>query len=233
VIDNVASLVRANSGQQKPIPFKPATWQPILSQWPTAEQVLTDDRFSTAHTDRRRSVDRDGLRALMDTTDITAPDQVLAAFTMVVVWGSGVRSRSYRNLPTALGTADCAEQLSASALACRAGDLVTAYRGMRLPGIGPAFFTKWFAFAGSGGNNKYRPLILDARVWRTLTTTLKITPSDLGYRVSPALRYLAYVKLLHQWADGLCQEGITIDAEQLEFVLFAHNGDALPTGTAV
>jgi hypothetical protein len=64
-----------------------------------------------------------------------------------------------------------------------------------------------------------------------LTRTLKITPSDLGYRVSPALRYLAYVELLHRWADELRQGGITIDAEQLEFVLFAHNGEALPTGT--
>jgi hypothetical protein len=231
VTENIASLVRAHTGEQEPIKFKPTTWQPLLNRWPTAEKVLTDDRFSIGLANQRRAVSRDHLRDLVATTDITVPEQVLAAFTLIIVWGSGVRSRSYRNLPKALSAPDCAEQLRVSALTCRAGDLVSAYNGMRLPGIGPAFFTKWFAFAGSTPGAVRRPLILDARVWRTLNQ-LEVTRRSLGYRTSPAKRYLAYVELLHEWAVELRGQGINVDAERLEFVLFARDGRPLPDGAA-
>jgi 8-oxoguanine DNA glycosylase-like protein len=231
VIENIASLVRARTSEQAPIEFKPTTWQPLLNRWPTAEKVLTDDRFSSKLANQRRAVGRDHLRDLVATTDIAVPEQVLAAFTLIIVWGSGVRSRSYRYLPQALSAPDCAEQLRASALACRAGDLASAYEGMRLPGIGSAFFTKWFAFAGTTPDGVRRPLILDARVWKSLNQ-LGITRRSLGYRTSPAKRYVAYVELLHEWADELRHQGITVDAERLEFVLFAHNRQPLPVGDA-
>jgi hypothetical protein len=225
MIDNVAALARLYTGDQQPIPFKPLTWRPLLAAWPSAADILDNDRFSTTIDQSHRAVSRANLRALVDTTDLADPDQVLRAFTLIVIWGSGVRSRSYRNLPKALNTPNCTAQLSTAALHCRAGDLDAAYRGMRLPGIGPAFFTKWFAFAGVSDSAK-RPLILDARVWRTLIM-LGVTPACLGYRAARAQRYVAYVDLLHTWADELQQAGTAVDAEQLEYALFARNGEPL------
>jgi hypothetical protein len=208
------------------VTFIPATWTPRLRPWPAAEQVLLDDRFSSALANTRRTVTRDQLRTLAAETNLHDPGHVIRAFTLIVIWGSGTRSRSYRNLPRALGSGNCVDQLTSAAVKCRRGELEAAYREMALPGIGPAFFTKWFAFCGVGDGT--RPLILDARVHRTLHRTLGIRRDELGHRASGAVRYRAYVDLLHEWAAQLRRAGMTVDAEQVEFALFAHNGEALP-----
>ncbi len=225
MIERVAAIVE-HTKPQSPVTFIPATWKPRLRAWPAAERVLLDDRFSTAVANDRRTVTREELRALVRDTDLDNPDDVIRAFTMIVIWGSGTRSRSYRNLPRALGSGNCVDQLTSAAVKCRRGELEAAYREMALRGIGPAFFTKWFAFCGVGEGT--RPLILDARVRRTLHRTLEIRSDELGHRASGAVRYRAYVELLHGWAAQLTRAGTPTDAEQVEFALFAHNGEALP-----
>lgn len=221
-------LTCAYASEQAPVEFKPATWTPRLSSWPALERILTDNRYSVDIGSGRRTITRQNVRTAIRAMDLTVSEQVRAAFTLTVLWGSGVRSRSYRNLPRALTAADCVTQLRTAAIACRGGNYGEAYRTMALPGIGPAFFTKWFAFAGHVANNPRNPLILDARVRRTLTQTLSIGADELGgSRVSPATRYVAYIELLHQWADQLRAQGSNVNAEKIEYALFAHNGRPL------
>lgn len=228
----VRQLVEAYAGQnQPPAAFKPRTWSPLLAPWPAAESILWDDRYTKATENGRRTVDRQALRRLVSDSDLDDPKDVISAFTLIVVWGSGVRSRSYRNLPRALGQPDCVEQLTSAAQSCRRGDLAAAHR-ISLAGVGPAYFTKWFAFGGYSAGMEQNPLILDARVWRSLNHTLGIHRNDLAHRASLARRYVAYVELLHRWADELTGDGLSVDAERIEFVLFNHNGRELPAPTS-
>lgn len=230
VLTQVAQLVRAHS-EQSAVEFKSDTWRSILSRWPAAERVLTDDRYSKDVGEGRRIVSRNDLRSVVADMDLAVSEEVQAAFTLVVVWGSGVRSRSYRYLPLALAAPECVDQLRASALSCRAGDFAGAYARMRLAGVGPAFFTKWFAFAGVSSQRVLHPLILDARVRRTLTSTLGVDMRQLGgRRMSAAARYVAYVELVEGWAASLRADGMLVSAEEIEFALFAHNGNPVGVG---
>lgn len=77
----------------------------------------------------------------------------------------------------------------------------------------------------------WQPLILDSRVYATLNQTLGVdTRSMAGARFRKA-RYRAYVETIHLWSEDLSRAGVDIDAERLEWVLFRHNGRALPTAS--
>lgn len=97
-----------------------------------------------------------------------------------------------------------------------------------LPGVGQAFFTKWFSFAGHTPTRIWQPLILDSRVYATLNDTLKITTTAMVGSRNRAARYVAYVDHLHQWADFPTAEQQANSAERLEWIFFAHNGQPLP-----
>jgi hypothetical protein len=103
-----------------------------------------------------------------------------------------------------------------------------AHADFSLPGIGQAFFTKWFAFAGYLPDRTWQPLILDSRVYRTLNTTLRVTTIDMAGTRRQAARYMSYVGHMHDWAQLITSNGCAVDAERLEWIFFAHNGEPLP-----
>ena len=163
---NLAWLVQRYDGQsQQPVSFITGSWLRALAAWPDEATVLGDARW-THVSDRaaRRQVDRSDLVRLLGSTDLDDGLAVRRAFVLVMAWGSGTsNTRSYRNVPTALAAADCADQLVHAARRCRASDLEQAFDMFTLAGVGRSFFTKWFAFAGRVPDGDWQPLILDRR----------------------------------------------------------------------
>ncbi|MFC4018838.1 hypothetical protein ACFOW4_12920 [Micromonospora sp. GCM10011542] len=111
---------------------------------------------------------------------------------------------------------------------CREGKLDEAYCRFSLAGVGRSFYTKWFAFAGRAEDRPWQPLILDDRVFRTFNDTLGIFTVRLAGTRRRDRRYCAYVEHLHLWSNSVREAGIQCSAERLEWILFAHNGAALP-----
>jgi hypothetical protein len=97
----------------------------------------------------------------------------------------------------------------------------TTTRQFSLPGVGEAFFTKWFAFAGLTPERAWQPLILDSRVRATLHDTLDVWLNQLADKRRDPERYGAYVTALHIWAAALPE---STTAARLEWILFRHNG---------
>nr|WP_236745963.1 hypothetical protein [Mycobacteroides abscessus] len=161
--------------------------------------------------------------------DLTDDDAVIAAFVLVMAWGSGTsNSRSLRNTRRALiDVSTAASVLRESATALRAVEQVTdpiiadTHRQFVLPGIGEAFFTKWFAFAGYVTGRQWQPLILDSRVRRTLHHTLDTWLNQLTDVHRDPERYIAYLTAMHRWAAELPQP---VSATQLEWIMFTHKG---------
>lgn len=228
---SLPSLVAAYDGKdQGPVAYIVASWQTALAGRPEEASILVDDRWTRpAKASGRRLVGRDDLLRLIAVTDLADPPGVRKAFVLMMAWGSGVKNtRSYRNTALALGDQDCAEILTTTARLCREGRLDEAYRGFSLPGVGRSFYTKWFAFAGRTEDRPWQPLILDDRVFRTLNDTLRISTVGLAGTLCRDRRYCAYIEHLHLWSNSLHEAGIQCSAERLEWILFAHNGAALP-----
>jgi hypothetical protein len=161
--------------------------------------------------------------------DLADDGAVVAAFVLVMAWGSGTsNNRSLRNTSNALrDTAAATAVLRQSANALRSIKMVSdsaiadVHRCFSLPGVGEAFFTKWFAFAGFVPNRDWQPVILDRRVRATLHRTLDVWLNQLTNRRSDPARYVAYLIAMHRWAAELPQP---ITATQLEWIMFTHNG---------
>jgi hypothetical protein len=158
-------------------------------------------------------------------TDLADDTALLRAFLLVQAWGAGVTgTRTIRHTATAFAHRErLVDALRTSAERLRHADetaeLAEAYERWRCPGVGPSFFTKWFAYAGRRDGRDWQPLILDDRVYRALNRTLDVRLVDLAGSRSRADRYRAYVEAVHAWARGL-----GIAAERLEWVLFRDNG---------
>lgn len=160
----------------------------------------------------------------MAAVDLTDGVAVRQAFVLVMAWGSGTsNTRSHRYTRKALAAPTCTTQLVRAADSCRRGDLIEAYSGFSVPGVGRSFFTKWFAFAGHLPGRAWQPLILDDRVLRTLNKTLGLSTRALAGSPHWGRRYAAYVEHLHAWSRE-----VHCSAERLEWILFAHNGDPMP-----
>lgn len=122
------------------------------------------------------------------TTQFDDDESVVAAFVLVMAWGSGTSNpRSLRNTRSALSDATrAATALRDSASALKAAteietaQLAQVHRGFSLPGIQEAFFTKWFRFAGVNPERSWQPLILDSRVRATLNKTLDVWLNNLA-----------------------------------------------------
>ncbi len=70
-------------------------------------------------------------------------------FTATMIWGSGTRNgRGPRNTCRALRAPSLAATLQRSAALVTHEDFASAYVAARLPGVGPAFFTKWLWAVG-------------------------------------------------------------------------------------
>lgn len=227
----LSGLVDAHVGEpQKPVLIRPRSWRSALPDVePGILAVLDDDAVSSAseRTQGDRLVDRAGVGGLLDGADLADEVSVLRAFLAVQAWGAGTTgTRTLRHTARAFAHREqLVGALRTSAELLRDADatvaLADAYDGWRCPGVGPSFFTKWFAYAGRRADRDWQPLILDDRVYRALNTTLDVRLVDLAGSRSRAARYRAYVEAVHDWARVL-----GAPAERLELVLFRDNGSA-------
>ncbi|RIS81919.1 hypothetical protein D2E44_14875 [Mycobacteroides abscessus] len=227
---------RYSSSTPSAVRFRLPSWKAALSEVsgePTRllsdPSVTTDSTADTRRAVSDRVVTRDAVINACSAMDLTADNAVIAAFVLVMAWGSGTsNSRSLRNTRKALvDVSAAASVLRESAAALRAAEQITdpviadTHRQFVLPGIGEAFFTKWFAFAGYVHGRQWQPLILDSRVRRTLHDTLDTWLNRLTDVHRDPERYVAYLTAMHRWAAKLPQP---ITATQLEWIMFAHNG---------
>ncbi|WP_100517210.1 hypothetical protein [Mycobacteroides abscessus] len=216
--------------------FRRPSWKAALAEVrgePTrllSDPLVTTD--STADMHRAvgdRVVTREAVINACSAMDLADDNAVIAAFVLVMAWGSGTSNgRSLRNTRKALvDVSAAASVLRESAAALRAVEQITdpviadTHRQFVLPGIGEAFFTKWFAFAGYVPGRQWQPLILDSRVRRTLHNTLDTWLNQLTDVHRNPERYIAYLTAMHRWAAELPQP---ITATQLEWIMFTHNG---------
>ena len=105
-----------------------------------------------------------------------------------------------------------------------------AYRAWRIAGLREPFFTKWLWAASCIGTPERRCLVLDARVWSTLNEALSWSSLVAAGTRRRAARYEAYVDTCHSWAAAL---GNGVSAEDVEWALFAANGDLARLGPSV
>jgi hypothetical protein len=231
------ALVEHYQGRtQEPVRFRLPSWEKALADVagdPT--RALSDPSITTEAADERyrrrgdRVVTRDAVIAACQSADMTDTDAVIAAFVLVMAWGSGTsNSRSLRYTRESLRDVSAASvTLGNSATALRRAReladpaLVDIHRRFSLPGVGEAFFTKWFTFAGFEPGRSWQPLILDSRVRATLHTTLDVWLNTLTDVRNHPHRYVAYLVAMHQWAEQFPQP---MSAVQLEWIMFRHNG---------
>jgi hypothetical protein len=230
------------SAAQPDVAIRVPSWNKALADLPTnATGLLTDERYShSAHRSTDRLIGRAGLLSACDEMDLANEGDVVRTFVLVMAWGSGLTgSRTLRNTARALGdTPSAHKMLGEAALRLRNaesftdGALEQAHKDFHLAGIGQAFFTKWFTFAGHVPGRAWQPLILDSRVYATLNQTLGADTKSMagGARYRKA-RYRAYVETMHSWSDELSRSGLDATPQRLEWVLFQQNGKALqPSG---
>jgi hypothetical protein len=220
---------RAEETPEQRVRYRPESWERALAFIPEACTLLRDP-FVTEEAEGYcgdRTVSRRTLQAHLTALDMTDPGAVLASFTLVVAWGAGTtNTRSLRYTPVALfDSLRAAEQLTRAAELLRRDDVVGAYDGFRLPGIGQSFATRWFALAGRRRGREWQPLVLDLRI-RYALDALEVPVSVLaGGRRSRAGGYDAYVRTLHHWAAEVRTENPFCRAETLEWLLSRHGRD--------
>jgi len=94
-------------------------------------------------------------------------------------------------------------------------------------GIRESFFTKWFFVCGLDSRSfGLQPLVLDARVWKSLRAIGWSSERQTGekYRKAPAKAYGAYLEAMRYWADQLSSDSSQITPLQLEQFFFRQNG---------
>ena len=168
--------------------------------------------------------------------NLDSPEEVSKLYLLIAAWGNGTSSqRGFGNTRLAFeNNAHFAESLGRAATEMRAidepGELEQACRSWNVKHIAQAFYTKWFAFAGSVEGRSWQPLILDKNVRRTLAETLRFPLRTVAGTTDRAVQYKVYVETVHRWVNELGEPDI--DAERIEYALFAHKGRALPQGGA-
>jgi hypothetical protein len=231
------ALIQAYAGKAPPpVRFRLPSWEAALDGiWGQPTRLLSDSTITAESKNERfrklsdRVVTRDAVIDACTAVDMTDDEAIVAAFVLVMAWGSGTsNSRSLRNTKAALQNVGVATAvLRESATTLRSVEdvddpaIAAIHRNFCLPGVGEAFFTKWFAFAGFGPERDWQPLILDRRVRSTLHKTLDAWLNRLTDVRNDRQRYVAYLAAMHSWAAQLPQP---ITAAQLEWIMFAHNG---------
>lgn len=161
-------------------------------------------------------------------------DEVLTFLWNVLAWGAGRsqrgnirRIRSLTEGPQATANVDL---LRTSLQAAAKGEPAEAYSnlvrrgGGKIPGLGPAFFTKALYFASEQMTGELRPLILDARVAKNLAglgwESLPAGRGNYSYNWSTAT-YVSYCELLKSWAKAASDKTKqSVRPDELELVLF-------------
>jgi hypothetical protein len=230
-------LVDQYSGKTaQPVRFRLPSWEAALADVPgRPTRLLSDPALTTEPASPRfralgdRLVTRNAVVDACSSMNLSDDEAVISTFVLVMAWGSGTsNSRSLRNTRTALQDVTAAgTALRESATAIRAIDhlddpaIVDVHRRFSLPGVGEAFFTKWFAFAGFAPERNWQPLILDSRVRATLHKSLDVWLNQLTETHNDSERYVAYLTVMHRWPLDLPQP---TNAAQLEWIMFTHNG---------
>lgn len=148
------------------------------------------------------------------------PAEVRRLFVLTMMWGSGTTNgRGPRNTQSALATANSIDTLIEVHSALQGGEIPRAYDLHRkLRGLGPSFHTKWLWLMGRVTGTTPQSLILDARVWATLSrlewSSLMASGGDRRW----GQRYVAYLRACELWARDA-----GVDAEDIEYTLFMDN----------
>lgn len=228
-------LIRNLDGhEQAAVPFRPESWVTQLAGTCPDHvlDVLVDSTVTTSRDDgsgRLRTVARANLDDLAARTRTDDPDGLSRLFLLVQVWGSGLTGRRTPRF-TRIAFGDwrrLAGHLAGSAELLRAAvgtdALAEAHRGWSVPGVGPAFFTKWFTFAGTSAGRDWQPLILDSLVLSAINSRdggLGLLLASFTDRRGAGPRYQGYVEKVHQWARDL-----GVSAARVEWALFMHGKD--------
>ena len=221
LINNHGAAIQGTS--QGTVEFTASTWRNWLSGT-VEEEVLTvldELHGSVSRGDLRRlalqAIGTLGLRRLF-----------LAAMT----WGRGKRNgRMLPGFKKAFAHPALDGTLASTCNLIREGlpgEAYDVWRAAEIPGLGEAFFTKWFFVCGMGGvpNTCMDALVLDRRVWRSLRVLGWGSWRASGVRRvhGRAAAFCAYLKALQTWATVMTIKGHATTAEQLEIFLFQMNG---------
>lgn len=144
------------------------------------------------------------------------PASIKHLFALTMMWGSGTTNgRGPRNAARALSGGSVADVLTEARLLLLQADISSAYdlHG-RLPGVGPAFFTKLLWVLGKTTDTTPEPLILDSFVWKSLGALDWDSRQAAGGSRRWRDRYLAYLRACAAWA------GSEYSAEDVEYTLF-------------
>src|SRR5690606_33682156 len=168
--------------------LRPPNWERTLDSEHSALTVQPDNSYyakeASHHSDR--NTEREHVKALEDSADLDDENSLLRAFLMVQAWGAGTTgSRTILHTKSAFADRkNLLDSLRSTTELLRGSDdsdaLAEAHTRWHCAGVGQAFFTKWFTFAGVRDGRDWQPLILDARVLRSLNRTVVVTPQELA-----------------------------------------------------
>lgn len=221
------SVRKALQEPEVPIKFRPSQWSALLAQfdveWP--ERPVTDIDVSEVH--------RSQIKALASQEPASSTDEhqrwIVALFLWSQIWGYGTNGYGPHRVAKILGgttrrapviTAE--EALAACYEALMKSGPVEAYRVMArehwVPGLGPAFLTKFLYFAGHHKEQSrevpddLEPLILDAVVSHAIHEEYQLTfGPGWGTR-----RYGEYLEFMCREAH----EQYKVEPDELERALF-------------
>lgn len=156
-------------------------------------------------------------------------DSARALFLGAMLWGYGTVGYGPYRTARMLGAPNARKVLVATLHYVLAGQIRKAYEEFRLPWCGPAFFTKYFYFAGLESDLRPRPLILDTVVANVLERWLRVGVNGIARvvrekgRITEIARdpdgYERYIQLLNGWAEEL-----KCAPDGLELFLFNRRG---------
>jgi hypothetical protein len=206
--------------EPRPIAFRASTWRRWLPEHSMgALEVFDEERVSIGDLER------------LSAGGHSRRDRRLL-FTAALIWGLG--KKNARLLPgfvSALEHPGLDDTLAETFKLVRRGLSAEAYEvwlASRLPGLGEAFFTKWFFVAGLAGlpPGSPQPHVLDGNVWKSLRRLGWSSEHTTGIRqkVRPSAAYAAYNAALARWADELTSGGPVVSSLNVEQFLFCSNG---------
>ena len=220
--------------------LKPTWWTGALHSAGLADEGFTITVPSTA--DSVPKLTRGTLFDMATRLDVDSDGPEWLAFLWhVLAWGSGWSRRNNRERIHAFTDPEFRRErvslLRDATKHARNGDPRGAYSalirrgGGRIPGFGPAFFTKFLYFvsenvsAQEGSADRRRCLIFDARVARHLHAAGWMTLPHRGQDFSANWytdTYVSYCDLVHRWAAERTEGwGHVVAPDEIERALFA------------
>ena len=201
--------------------FYPGTWR---KSWPHGLDMPAILADAVPGDGKKHPVTRSDIFKRAENVDTEA--DALDLYVLMCGWGAGWQGITGYRCRRPLHSPDVAAKLLAAHRAIRAGEDPKAVYASLQPGgtnhikyFGPAFFTKWLYFSGYGreGVGGKRPLILDARVARSLGW------DSWGWT---STQYDQYLELAAAAAKEL-----GVGPQVVEYVLYSMNGTQTGTKT--